>query len=80
MNLTKLLILYCEQQEADSFGIEYQHQRNDSGNLHVSRVTVSVHFNLPWGQRKEPEFIDFEDEDQAIIMFQTLTKLNKALA
>jgi hypothetical protein len=80
MPLNELLTLYCEQQEATGYSIQTDHERNVLGEYSVSKITVSIHWNITWGQTRPGEFKDFPSEAEAITELQKLTQLNKAIA
>jgi hypothetical protein len=80
MTLNDLLTLYCEQQEATGYNIDYDHQRNKDGEYPVNKVTVSIYWNGEWHQIRDSESIDFNSEAEAISQLQILTQLNKAIA
>jgi hypothetical protein len=80
MNLNELLTLYCEQQEAAAYYLEFFHDRNASGEYPVKRVSISVHWTVDFMQPRKPEFMNFDNEEEAITELQKLTSLNKAIA
>jgi hypothetical protein len=80
MNLNELLTLYCEQQEATGDSVHKDYKRTNDGEYPLNEITIFIFFTGNFEQKRETESLSFGSETEAIIRYQILTQLNKAIA